>query len=160
YRQHFVPWVDYHPIARALDPNFAYYQHLHAGREGWETSLRELYRGRLAGEIARPPRTLNQQHENIKGFSAKETGNANIHKNVNLTNVQSATGLVPLKSIHDAKVTHLGSLGQGKESKSNFTTLKTQPVPKAEHLREQQAANQIHQAGNVRRESEANMLLK
>ena len=160
YRQRFVPWVDYHPTKGAFDPNFAYYRHLNAGREGWETSLREVYRGRQSGEIPRPPRTLTLQTEALKNFTVNKTGNVNIHKNINLTNVQSVTALTPLKSVHDTKVTHLGSLGQGKELKSPTTVLKLQPVPQAEHAREQKAAIQIHEAANLRKQSEAKMLVQ
>jgi len=158
YQKRFVAWTDYHPSAGAQDPNFSYYRRLHAGEAGWETGLRELYRGRRSGEVARPPRTLAQQAETVKNFTVNKTGSVNVNKNVNLTNIQNVTALAPLKDIHNAKVTHLGSLGQAKETKVPNTVLKLQTVPKEEHAREQKVAIQMHDAGTQRRETEAKLL--
>jgi hypothetical protein len=160
YRQRFVPWTDFHPHGRMEDPNFSYYRHLHAGNAGWENGIRELYRGRLSGAIPRPPRTLNQQIETVHNFITNKTGNINVEKNINLTRLQNATALATLKDIHNTHLTHLGSLGVGKESNVTHPVLKMQSVLKDEHLREQKQATLMREAATNRRENEAKMLLK
>jgi WXXGXW repeat (2 copies) len=160
YQKHFVPWTDYRPIAGVVDHNFSYYRSLHAGQVGWETGLRELYRGRRVGEVPRPPRTFTEQVAAVKNFSTAKTGNVKIHQNINITNIQNVTALASLKEIHNVKVTTLGAIGQQKKAKVPSTTLKVLAVPKEEQARAMQQAIQMHDGAVQRRETEAKMLVQ
>jgi WXXGXW repeat (2 copies) len=154
----FVAWADYHPRKGMFDPNFAYYRHLNAGEPGWETSLHELYTARRAGTVPRPPRTLALQEQAVKTIIGRNTGNVVISNKVNLTHVQNVTVLAPLKEVHNLKVTGLGALTPGKETKVAPHVMKLEAVPKAEVIREQKAAAQVHALGIERREAEAKVL--
>ena len=156
----FVAWTDYRPSPGAFDPNFSYYRHQHAAEPRWEPGLRELYRARRSGEVPRPPRTLLQQVQVVKSITVNKTVNVNVHKNINLTHVQNVTALAPLKAIHNTRVTNLGALSQVKASKIPNRVLKIEPVPQAEHAREQKAAAQLREVAQRRRETEAQMLSK
>jgi hypothetical protein len=154
----YVAWNDYHPHKAMDDPNFAYYRHLHAGEPTWENSLRELYRGRSSGDVPRPPHTLVQQNQVIQNITVNKTQNVVVNKNVNLTHVQNATALAPLKEVHNTRVTNLGALSPGKETKVVPRAVTIVPVPKAEHAREVKVATQIRDVAHQRRDTEAKIL--
>lgn len=154
----FVTWIDYHGTRGVYDPYFAYFRHQHAAEPHWEAGLRELYRARAAGEVARPPRTLVQQREVINKLAVNKTENAIVHKNVNITNVQNVTALTTLKDVHNTRLTNLGSLSKVPESKIAHQEVKLQPIAKEEHAREVQAAAQLHAVGQQRRDAEAGLI--
>jgi hypothetical protein len=154
----FVAWVDYRRGKSAYDPYFDYYRHQHAAEPRWEAGLRELYRGRRAGEVPRPPRTLGEQTQALKTIAVNKTENVAVHKNINITHVQNVTALAPLKEVHNTQQTNLGSLSQVKESKISHPVVKLENVPKEEHAREQKAAAQIRDLGVQRHNMETKIL--
>jgi hypothetical protein len=154
----FVAWTDYRPRKGMFDPNFVYYRHLHAAEPGWENSLRELYTARRTGVIPRPPRTLVQQTQIVNNITVNKTVNTIVNKNINLTHVQNVTVLAPLKQVNNIKVTGLGGLTPGKESKVVPHTVQLQAVPKADYVREQKIATQVRDFAVQRRETEAKIL--
>jgi hypothetical protein len=157
-RRGFVAWTDYHIGRGAFDPNFSYYRHVHAAEPRWEPALRELYRGRRAGDVPRPPRTLVQQREAVRNIAINKTTNINVRNNINLTHLQNVTVLAPLKDVHNMRVTHLGSLSQVQESRVGNHVLKLEPVPQAERAREQRATAQIRATAQQRHDNEERML--
>ncbi len=154
----FVAWTDYHPGPGAFDPNFSYYRHLHAAEPGWEPALRQLYRGRTSGDIPRPPHTLVQQAAAVRNITGNKTANVVVHKDVNLTHTQNVTALVPLKEVHNVRVTNLGALSGVKETKVPARAVKVEPVTKEQHEREVKAAAQVRAVGQQRRETEAKIM--
>ena len=154
----FVAWTDYHPCPGVFDPNFVYYRHLHAADPKWEPALRELYRGRIAGTVPRPPRTLALQAKAIQEIGAKKTGQVVVAKNINLTHAQNVTVLAPLKDVHNTHVTNLATLSGAKTVKVPERVIKVEPVPMAEHEREVKVAAQVHQIAQQRSEAQAKIL--
>lgn len=154
----FVPWIDYRPRKGMYDPNFVYYRHLHAAEPGWEKSLHTLYTERVAGTVARPPRTLVQQRQEVKNITVSKTANTVVHKDINLTHAQNVTVLTPLKDVHSLKVTGLGGLTPAKETKVAVHAVKVEAVPKVEHERAQKVATQVRETAVLRRDTEARIL--
>jgi hypothetical protein len=58
-RRGFYPWVSYGRSYR--DPLYGYYRWRYRGNPAWERGLLATYRGRVAGTVALPPRTLVAQ---------------------------------------------------------------------------------------------------
>jgi hypothetical protein len=154
----FVAWDDFRPRKGMIDPNFAYYRHLHREEPGWANSVHKLYDGRRSGEIPRPPRTLEQQVQTINNITVNKTTNVVVSKTINLTHIQNVTALAPLKQVNNVKVTHLGGISPGKETKVPPHVMKLAPVPKLEHIQIQKAAVQVHNLGTQRQVSEAKQL--
>jgi WXXGXW repeat (2 copies) len=151
-------WPDYRIGRNGYDPNYAYYRNRYAAEPLWEPALRDLYRARLAGEVARPPQTLLQQIQVVNSFTGNKTGGVAVLKNINLTNAQNVTALAPLKEVHDLQVTALGSLSQAKETKVPAHVVKLEAVPKVEHARDVKVAGLMRDAAQERRQVEAKML--
>jgi hypothetical protein len=151
----FMPWLDYHPRRGMFDPNFAYFRQLHQGEAGWETSLRALYTGRQSGAIPRPPRTLIQQTQIVKNITINNRHNVVVSKNVNLTHIQNVTAITPLRDVKNLKVSRLGGLTPGRQTKVAPRAVKVQALPKEEHVRVQKAAAQARTLATHRREAEA-----
>jgi hypothetical protein len=63
----FYPWFDYG--RRWHDPLFGYYNWRNRDNPGWYRGLAGDYRGRGAGDLARPPRSLAQQNAPVRGFN-------------------------------------------------------------------------------------------
>src|SRR5262249_30594288 len=59
YNRGFYPWFSYGQHWH--DPLFGYYNWRNRGNPGWYRGLAADYRGRLTGDLPRPPRTLAQQ---------------------------------------------------------------------------------------------------
>ncbi len=154
----FVSWTDYRWAKVGVDPNFAYYRQLHRGDERWEASLKDLYRARQAGEVPRPPRTFRQQVEVVNQINSKQTANAAVNANIQLTHAQNVTALTPLNQVHNKNVTNLGGLGGKPPPADTGRQLKLQKIQGEEHARELKAAEQIRNTANQRRELEGKML--
>jgi len=154
----YTAWPEYRVGRNGYDPNYAYYRHQYAAQPLWEPALRDLYRARIAGEVARPPHTLVQQVQAVNKLTGSKTGGVAVLKNINLTNAQSVTALAPLKEVHDLHVSALGSLSQMKESKVPVHVVKLEAVPKEEHARAVKVAAQMRDAAQQRHQSEAKML--
>jgi hypothetical protein len=152
--QGFLAWTDYRPRRGMWDQNFAYYDRLHRDEAGWANSLRTLYTGRRSGEIPRPPRTLTQQVQVVKNITVNNTHNVVVNKNVNINHIQNVTVLAPLREVKNLKVTNLGGLTPGRETKVAAHALMVQAVPKAEHIQVQKAVTQAHALATQRREAE------
>jgi hypothetical protein len=154
----YLAWPDYRIGRTGYDPNYAYYRHRHAADALWEPALRDLYRARTAGEVPRPPHTLVQQVQVVGALAGNKTGGVAVRKTINLTNTQNVTALAPLKEVHDLRVTGLGSLGGGNESKVSAHVVKLEAVPKEDHARAVQAAGVMREAARQRHEVETKML--
>jgi hypothetical protein len=63
----FYPWFDYG--RRWHDPLFGYYNWRNRDNPGWFNGLARDFRGRTAGNLARPPRTLAQQNALVRNFN-------------------------------------------------------------------------------------------
>jgi hypothetical protein len=111
YRRLYVPWVDYRINRVVYDVNYSYYRAAYVRYPAWERGLRTLYTARYAGDIARPPLTLSQQTRVLNNITLNRTTNTIVHKNINLTNVQNATVLQPLRTVRSVPVTGLAQLG-------------------------------------------------
>jgi hypothetical protein len=133
---------------------------VHLAEPGWENSLRTLYADRRSGAVPRPPRTLVQQIQTIKNITANNTRNVAVSKNINLTHVQNVTALAPLKEVNNLKITHLGAITPGKETKVAPHVMKLEGVPKEERIGAQKAATQLHNLGVERQASEAKLLVQ
>src|SRR5205823_330240 len=83
----FVAWMDYRPTKHSYDPCYVYYRAGYRGDSPWDRNLRELYRGRVAGEVPRPPRTFVEQERVVRELNVNRTANVNIINNVNITKV-------------------------------------------------------------------------
>ncbi len=156
----FVAWTDYRPRKDMFDPNFAYFRHLHAAEPRWEASLRELYNGRRTGAVLRPPHTLIEQVRALKTIAGDKTMNGAVTRNINLTHVQNVTALAPLREVPNFKMTSLGALSPGRETKVAPHEVKLVAVPKAEYVREQKVAAQARDLGLERRATEAKLLVQ
>ena len=154
----FVAWNEYHPRKGMVDPNFAYFRGLHRDDPKWETSLHGLYDGRRTGTIPRPPVTLNQQVQVVNNITINKTTNVTVNKNINITNVQNVTALSSIKDVKNVKVTSLGSLTPGVQTKVPPRPVKIEAVPKDVHAREVKAATQIQQFAVQRQTTEAKVL--
>jgi hypothetical protein len=71
-RAGYRPWLDFG--ARHHDGLFNYYRWAHRGNPGWYRGLVNTYRGRLAGTLSRPGRTLLAQHALVRNLSARQSG--------------------------------------------------------------------------------------
>jgi hypothetical protein len=147
-------WPDYRVGRNGYDPNFAYYRHRYAADPLWEPALHNLYRARLAGEVARPPHTLVQQVQVVNALNGNKTRGVAVHKAIHLTNAQNVTALAPLKEVHNLRVTALGSLGGSMDAKAPAHVVKLEAVSKEEHAREVKAAAVIRDAAQQRHEAE------
>ncbi len=154
----FVAWPDYRVGRTSFDPTYNYYRHQHAADPQWDASLRDLYRARAAGEIARPPQTWGQQVQAVNNITGNKTGNVSVHKNINLTNVQNVTALTSINEIHNTSITNLGSLSQKKDTAAPVRTIKLQSLSKDEHALVQQSAAQMGATSQQRRDLEATMM--
>ncbi len=154
----FVAWTDYRLGHYSLDPNFSYYRHQHAGEPRWEPALRNLYRARANGQVPRPPRTLALQVQAVQSLTFDRTAKVAVHKDINLTQLQNITALVPLREVHDTRATQLGALSQVKESKVDSHVFKLKAVPKEERARQGQTAARLRQAAQQRHDLEARLL--
>ncbi|HEX3147542.1 MAG TPA: hypothetical protein VHR66_05625 [Gemmataceae bacterium] len=154
----YMAWPDYRVGRNGYDPNYAFYRHQHRAEPLWEPALHNLYRARLAGEVPRPPHTLVQQVQVVNTFNGNKNGSVAVHKNINLSNVQSVTALTSLKDAHNLNVTALGSLSQSKGTVAPIHVVKLEAVPKEEHARAVTAATQMHSASQQRHEEETKLL--
>jgi hypothetical protein len=145
----FVTWIDYRINRFGLDPNFAYYRYA-AGDKAWETHLRAIYDGRRRGEIPLPPRTLTQQTQIINNITTNVTQNTVI-KNVNITQTQLASALVPLNQAQNMKITNL--VATASTARGAPTPVKTVHLERVDAARLNQAkiGAQQHQALAVHR---------
>src|SRR5262249_32608727 len=99
----FVPWVDFRVGRTAFDPNFSYFRQSHVTDPKWEAGLRDLYRARATGEVARPPHTWAQQSQMLTTLSADRSGTAPVRNNINLTRTENVTALAPIKDVNNSK---------------------------------------------------------
>jgi hypothetical protein len=159
-RRGFVPWIDYRVNRLAFDPNYAYYRHRFARQPGWDRSLHELYVARRRGEVPRPPRTLAQQNQVVRGLTGNRSADAAVARNINLSRAQNVTALAPLKQVHNLQVTSLASLAgvRGGDARGpNFRpkVVKLQAVPRDQQAQVRKDAGQFQQAVKERRQAEA-----
>ena len=110
--------------------------------------------------MARPPHTLVEQVTALRTINANKTTNVFVQKNIGITHIQNVTALASLKDIHNAKVTGLGSLGLAKGGVVAPHVVKLETVSKQESLTQQKVATQMRDAGVLRRDSEAKMLVQ
>jgi uncharacterized membrane protein YgcG len=68
YHRGFYPWFAYG--RRHHDPLFGYYGWRHRGDHGWYRGLAADYRARVAGDLARPPRTFREQNTLVQRFNS------------------------------------------------------------------------------------------
>jgi WXXGXW repeat (2 copies) len=160
----YVPWVDFRVGRAALDPNFAYYRGEFAHAPGWERNLRALYADRFSGAVPRPPRTLVQQTTVLKSFSGDRNGGRLVSKTVNITNVQNATAVVPLRRINNAPVTALAGLAlapgerPGAERRAATDVIKLTQVTREERTRDVRSVAAVRELAKQRADGEARLL--
>jgi hypothetical protein len=163
-RAGYVSWVDYRVNRVGYDANFSYYRHAFARYPTWERNLRTLYVSRYNGTVPRPPRTLVQQNVVINNFNVKRTGNVAVHKNINITNVQSVTALAPVTRVHNTHVTGLASLGgvRPAEVKKLAVTrqVRVERVSKARLVQETKAIAHYRNVSTQRGDAQAKLIVK
>jgi hypothetical protein len=151
-REGFVPWFDFRMGRGAFDPNWTYFSH-RFGRD-WDRNMRGFYAGRFSGEIARPPRTLEQQTTVINNITKNKTENTVINKNINITNLQSVSALAPVTKINNTKVTGLASLGGAETAKKVEThVIKMEAVPREQQAEARKAITQFRETGQQRHQA-------
>jgi hypothetical protein len=153
----FVAWIDYRPTKRSWDPIYEHYRSEFHGDQAWDRNLKDLYRGRFAGDIPRPPHTFREQEKVIQGFTANKTANVNVLKNGNITHVQSVSALVPLAKYHEEKVTRLSGLAPGTKVPA-VREIKVQQVKKEEIVREKQQIQHVREVTQQRQVHEAKLV--
>ncbi len=122
--------------------------------------MRDLYHARSLGSVPRPPQTLVQQAAALRTIAANKTTAVLVQKDIGITHVQNVTALASLKDIHNMRVTGLSSLSMVKASAVAPHVVKLQGVSKQELVTQQKVATQMRDAGVVRRDSEAKMLVQ
>jgi hypothetical protein len=153
----FVAWIDYRPTKFSYDPCYVYYRAGYHGDSPWDRNLRELYRGRVSGEVPRPPRTFVEQERVVRGFTADRTANVNVIKNINITKVQTMTALTPLAKVHEERVTGLAGLSPGAKVAAG-REIKVQAVKREEVVREKQQIQHVREVVQQRQVHEANLV--
>jgi hypothetical protein len=149
----FVPWVDYRVGRSAYDPMYAYYRHAFAEDRGWDRGLRELYAGRRAGDIPRPPHTLAQQRQVLNKLTVNKSENETVIKNLNFSQVQNVSVLAPLSQANRLRVTALAGERAAKEA----PVLRLQPVPREQRELVRKQAEQFTATAKQRHQAEARL---
>ena len=88
----FSPWFSY--CHHCYDPLFGYYGWIHRGDRGWYPGLVNTYRGRLAGDLLVPPRTLAQQNALALNFN-----NTALNTNVTHNTLNTVQMVKPLHEL-------------------------------------------------------------
>ncbi len=80
----FQPWFQFG--GRNYDPLYSYYRWHNRGNDRWAGDLQNIYQGRMAGSLPRPPRTLVQQQTLIQKNIVNNTtiNNTNIVNNLRM----------------------------------------------------------------------------
>ncbi len=97
-------WIDVR-IGGGYDPLYGYYRHHYAATPGWSVSIGNLYAGRYAGTVARPPRTFVQQNvvvNNIRNNTTIVNNNTTV-----VNNVRNVTMVAPLSKVDKTEVAAL-----------------------------------------------------
>jgi WXXGXW repeat (2 copies) len=161
YASHgFTAWPDYRYGHGNYDSNYGYYRHQHASDPRWETGMRDLYHARTSGGVPRPPQTLVQQVQLANAYTVNKTESGQVGQNIHLTNMQSVTALTALPQVNNSRITNLGAAQSGVDGSQMGRVLKLEPVSQEEHARQLQAAVQMRDTANRRREVEGNMLMQ
>lgn len=155
----FVPWIDYR-VGKSVDANFAYYRNAHAEHAGWAQGMRELYAGRFAGTVARPPHDLVQQNKVIERLNTERKSNVAINKNINITHLQNVHALAPLSRANALHVTGLGSLaGAHAEGRPPAERpIHVTDVSRDHHALAQDAAQRLQEVARQRQTEQARVL--
>lgn len=158
--RHYIPWVDYQPMAHVVDPNFGYYRHQFSQEPAWEKNLRGLYTARYQNLVPRPPRTLVQQTQVLRQLTASQQQNAAVNPALPLTRVQNIEVLAPLKQLHGSTTTGLallaGPKAKGHPSLKKVVQLET--LSKEHRTMAHQSANQLREAAQKRQQAETRIL--
>jgi hypothetical protein len=100
----FQPWYAYGP--RRSDPLFNYYRWVHRSDPGWHRGLQDLYRARMNGSLAVPPRTLVQQNTLIQNATVLNN-TTNVFNNITSRNATLVNMVTPIKQIRQVQGGHL-----------------------------------------------------
>jgi hypothetical protein len=131
----FVPWIDLRVNRYSYDPLYAYYRFANARDRNWDRDLHTLFRGRIDGNIARPPQTLVQQTKIINNI----TNNTN--NTTNITNIKNVTALSTLNQVT-----------------TNNKDIKLVKVTKDEVAQQQKHTQLFQQAAVQRRQVESKLI--
>ena len=116
--------------------------------------IRDLYRGRSSGQIARPPLTLTQQTRTLATLATDRTASAAVRQNIALNKIELASALAPLKEIHNTPMTGLAKLGEPQAAGTPVPVIKLAPVTKESHERDVKATQRLNQIAKDRRETD------
>jgi hypothetical protein len=157
----FVAWFDYRPTTtkHSYDPIYNHYRLAFFDDPAWDRNLRELYRTRFAGEIARPPHTIVHQQQLLAELIDKKTGHANLIKEVNFTLEESVTALMPLAKdkVHEERVTRLSGLAPHAKLEPAHI-IKTHQLKNEERGGEREQIQHSQRVAQARSEYEAKLL--
>jgi hypothetical protein len=136
------PCFDYQITRNVPDPLFASVRWHERKDAQWERGLRELYKGRVEGTVARPPVTLALQNQVINNVTNNKVINIG-PKTVQVTDPQSVLR-------HVTVATPL--------PKSDHPQFKVQPIAKAKQAEEFEAAKQLRAAAVDRQTREKKII--
>jgi len=135
----FVPWIDLRVNRYSYDPLYSYYRFANGRDRNWDRDLHTLFRGRIDGNIDRPPQTLVQQTKIINNIT---NNNTNITNNTtNVTNIRNVTALSTLNQVT-----------------TNNKDIKLVKVTKEEVAQQQKHAQLFQQAAVQRRQVESKLI--
>jgi hypothetical protein len=147
-------WPDVMRKRGAYDPNFDYYRRLHSSDPQWEKDLRELYRGRTAGDVPRPPHSFNEQLRAIKSIADAKSEKVAVNKNVPLTHLQNVSALAPIGAVHNTPKSSHGSTGAKKAPPETRPVIKIEPVSPVDRDSHRKTAEHVGQTAKQRGEIE------